>query len=373
MNICALEAGGARSMLKQAMGAAGRLLESPWLRPLNDLDAADDLLAQLHPTWSLARIKARLLEIREEAPDVRSFVLRPNRRWPGFAAGQHVTVALEICGVRHHRTYSLSSAPADRFLRLTVKRHVGGRVSNAMHDQLVVGDVLELSPPAGEFALPPVPPRKLLMLSAGSGITPVASMLRDLRHRAPDRDVVFLHVCRMPGDAIFAAELRALAASMRALRLLTHVTAERGRLDADAIAALVPDYAERRTLLCGPASFMDMVQSRWDAEGLAERLACERFSGAVAPRRAVGVLVQVRATRSKRSFTTTGERPLLVEAERAGLTPKHGCRIGICRTCRCRMTSGTVENLRTGVLSSEPGQLIQLCISAARSDLELEL
>ena len=360
-------------MLKRAMGSAGRMLGSPWLRPLNDWDAADDLLAQVHPTWSLGRIKARVVETRSETPDVRSFVLRPNRRWPGFVAGQHVMVTLEIGGVRHHRTYSLSSAPHERFLRLTVKRHPGGLVSNALHDQLVLGDVLELSPPTGDFVLPPVPPRKLLMLSAGSGITPVASMLRDLHHRAPHRDVVFVHVCRTPADAIFAAELRALAASMPALRLVTHVTAERGRLDADGVAARVPDYAERRTLLCGPASFREMVQTRWDAEGLTDRLSCERFSGPVARRRAAGVLVQVRATRSNCSFTTTGERPLLVEAEAAGLAPKHGCRIGICRTCRCRMTSGTVENLRTGALSSEPGQLIQLCISAARSDLELEL
>jgi ferredoxin-NADP reductase len=355
------------------METAGRLLGSHWLRPLNDLDAVDDLLAQVRPTWSLGRIRARVVEIREETPDVRSFVLRPNRKWPGFVAGQHVTVALEIRGVRHHRTYSLSSAPADRFLRLTVKRHAGGRVSNALHDQLAIGDVLVLSPPAGEFVLPPVPPRKMLLLSAGSGITPVMSMLRDLHHRAPERDVVFGHVCRTPADTIFAAELRALAASMPALRLATHLTAERGRLDGDGIAALAPDYAERWTWLCGPASFMEMVQARWDAEGLADRLACERFSGPTARRRAVGVPVQVRATRSNQSFTTTGELPLLVEAERAGLAPKHGCRIGICRTCRCRMTSGTVENLRTGELSSEPGRLIQLCISAARSDVELEL
>jgi ferredoxin-NADP reductase len=360
-------------MLTRALETAGRLLGSPWLRPLNDLDALNDLLAQAHPTWSLRRIKARVVEIREETPDVRSFVLRPNRWWPGFGAGQHVTVALEIRGARYHRTYSLSSMPADRFLRLTVKRHAAGRVSNALHDQLAVGDVLVLSPPAGEFTLPPVPPRKLLMLSAGSGITPVMSMLRDLHHRAPDRDVVFVHVCRTPTDAIFADELRTLAASMRDLRLVTHVTAERGRLDADGIATLVPDYAERSTWLCGPASFMEMVQARWDAEGLADRLACERFGGPVAHQRAAGVPVRVRATRSNHTFTTTGGRPLLVEAEAAGLAPKYGCRIGICRTCRCRMTSGTIENLRTGKLTSELGQVIQLCISAARSDLELEL
>jgi ferredoxin len=118
---------------------------------------------------------------------------------------------------------------------------------------------------------------------------------------------------------------------------------------------------------------MAMVQARWDAEGLTDRLTCERFDGHAAGPRAAGAPVQVRATRSHRAFTTTGERPLLVEAERAGLAPKHGCRIGICRTCRCRLTSGTVENLRTGEIHAEPGQLIQLCVSVARSDLELEL
>jgi ferredoxin-NADP reductase len=360
-------------MLDRARKTASRLAGSPWLRPLNDPDAIDDLLAQVHPLWSVGRIKARVVEVREEAPGVRSFFLRPNRRWPGFAAGQHVTVALEIRGVRHQRTFSLSSAPADRFLRLTVKRNPSGRVSNAMHDQLAGGDVLELSPPSGSFTLPSPLPERLLMLSAGSGVTPLASMLRDLRRRAPDRDVVFVHVCHTARDALFSAERSALARQMPNLRLVTHVTTESGRLDADGIAALVPDSAERHTLLCGPASFMEWVQARWDAEGLAGRLACERFGGPVSRRGAAAAPVRVRATRSSRSFTTTAERPLLVEAERAGLAPKHGCRIGICRTCRCRMTSGTVEDLRTGELHSEPGRLIQLCISAARSDLELEL
>lgn len=350
-----------------------QLLRSPWLRPLNDLDAIDDLLGQVHPTWALGRIKARVVEVREEAPDVRSFLLRPNRRWPGHAAGQHVSVALELRGVRHHRTFSLSSAPGDRLLRLTVKRQPGGLVTNAMHDRLAAGDIVELSPPAGEFVLPAPLPAKLLLLSAGSGITPLAAMLRDLRRRDPDRDVVFLHVCRTRRDAIFASELAALAAAMPRLHLVTHFTAERGRLDADGLAALVPDAAERRTFLCGPDSFMAMVQARWQADGVADRLACERFTGPGPAARSAGAPVRVRATRSGREFTTTGERPLLVEAERAGLAPKHGCRMGICRTCRCRLTSGTVENLRTGELHAEPGQLVQLCVSVARSDLELEL
>lgn len=364
---------GGRARRARVVETAGRLLRSPWLRPLNDLDAVDDLLAQLHATWSVGRIKARIVEIQTETPDVRSFILRSNRWWPGFVAGQHVTVACEIHGVRHHRTYSLSSMPADRFLRLTVKRQVGGRVSNALHDRLAIGDVLELSPPAGRFVVPRVPPPKMLMLSAGSGVTPLMSMLRDVHHRTPDRDVVFVQVCRTRADTIFLRELHTLAGSMRGLRLITYVTAEGGRLDADRVAALVPDYAERPTWLCAPTSFMEMVQARWAAAGLSDRLAWEHFTGPASAARPAGMPAQVRATRSNRSFTTTGERPLLLDAEAAGLAPKHGCRTGICHTCCCRMTSGSVENLRTGELCSESGRLIQLCISAARANLELEL
>src|SRR5580765_4015282 len=93
------------------MELATTIWTSPWLHPLNDVAAIDDLLAQLHPTWSLGRIKARVRAVIAETADTKTFVLRPNRNWPGFHAGQHVGVEVEIDGIRHQRRYSLSSAP----------------------------------------------------------------------------------------------------------------------------------------------------------------------------------------------------------------------------------------------------------------------
>lgn len=181
---------------------------NPWLRPFNDVAAIDDLLAQLHPTWSLGRIKARVLEVAAETPDTKTFVLRANRNWPGFRPGQHVGVEVEIGGVRHQRRYSLSAAPAvDRVVAITVKRQPGGTVSNWLHDRLQIGDALTLAPPAGSFALPEPLPAGLLMLSAGSGITPLMSMLRTLVRAAAPLDLDFVHVTRRAQDAIFAAEL----------------------------------------------------------------------------------------------------------------------------------------------------------------------
>lgn len=349
------------------------ILTSPWLAPLNDADAIDDVLARVNPLWSVRQIKARVIAIREETADARTFVLQPNRHWPGFKAGQHVVVDVELDGVRHQRSYSLSSSPREReTIAITVKRQPEGKVSNALHDQVKIGDVIGLSAPSGDFSLGGAHRAPILMLSAGSGITPVMAMLRELQGRAEDRDVFFLHVCRKPEDAIFAAELQAIAATLPSLKLHFHYTAENGRLPLETLAILVPDYAQRDTLLCGPAAFMADVRAKWSREGIESKLACEYFG--IAPIvMDDAATVEIRAARSERLFTASAAQPLLVEAERAGLKPKHGCRIGICQSCKCRKTSGTVQNLLTGEISSEPNEMIQLCVSAARSDVQLEI
>jgi ferredoxin-NADP reductase len=351
-----------------------KLLRSPWLRPLNDVDAIDDVLAQVNPMLSIGRVKARVVAIQQETADSRTFVLRPNGHWSGFRAGQHVVIDVELDGVRHQRTYTIASSPRGRdTIAITVKRQPAGKVSNALHGALAVGHVVGLSPAAGDFVMPETPPSKILMISAGSGITPVMSMLRDLQSRGYDRDVFFLHVCRRPEDAIFAGELHALTATLAGLKLHFHFTAENGRLPLDALSTLVPDYAQRATYVCGPAAFMAEVTAKWSREGCADRLACEHFGLAPVSTSVPGESVEVRATRSERLFTAQGAASLLVEAEAAGLKPRSGCRIGICQSCKCRKQSGTVQNLRTGEISSEPNEIIQLCISAARSDVQLDI
>jgi stearoyl-CoA 9-desaturase NADPH oxidoreductase len=352
---------------------ATRLLKNPLLHPLNDVQALDDLLAQFNPAWSLTRTTARVVEIRDETSDVKTFVLRPNRRWHGHAAGQHVVIECEFDGVRLHRTFSIASAPQQQdTIELTVKRMPHGKVTGALHERLRVGDVLALGEAAGHFVLPTRLPERLLMLSAGSGITPVMSMLRDLHRRGHDGRIVFVHVCRTPADAIFAGELRQLAARMPNLRVHWHFDSTAGRFDVKSLSRLVPDYSRRHTFLCGPAGFMQTFQQHWQEEHPDSILQYEQFGLPLTPRPA-GEPVEIRATRSERLFASTGQQPLLMDAEVAGLQPKYGCRIGICQTCKCRKTSGTVENLLTGKISSEPGEMIQLCISAARSDVTLEL
>jgi stearoyl-CoA 9-desaturase NADPH oxidoreductase len=334
---------------------------------------AEFWLGQLHRTWSFAEIRARVVEVVEETRDVKTFRLRPNRHWTGHRAGQYTALAAEIDGVRVRRCYSLSSAPGERLLAITVKRAPGGRVSAWLHDHVRPGHVLRLDPAAGDFALPATAPASLLFLSGGSGITPVMSMMRALAGADAVRDLTFVHHAQAGDHPIFGAELEALAGRHAGLRLVLCT----GRFDEARLAHQVPDFAARETFLCGPPGLMARAQAMWQAAGAADRLHIERFTAAGAAPPAAGVdevrAVEVRLGRSGRTVAVTSDRALLDQLERAGERPPHGCRMGICHTCRCRKRSGTVRNLLTGAVSSEPDEEIQICISAPCSDVELSL
>ena len=319
----------------------------------------------------MSAVRARVVKLISESHDTRTLVLRPNSLWRGAQAGQFVSVTVEINGRRHERMYSLTSRPGSRLLAITVKRQ--GLVSAHLHDAARVGTVLALSQAMGEFTLPAELPAKLLLLSAGSGITPVMAMLRELQARRFAGDVVFLHIARNPAELIFADELRTAAPRFAALKLALHFSQPQGRLDLNTLQQQVPDLAERATWMCGPAALMDTVRAHWRQAGITAPLHSERFAAAPLAAQPLSEPVRIRLVRSQGSFDSLGADNLLAQAEAAGLAPKHGCRIGICRSCQCVKRSGTVQNLQTGELCSTPNEVIRLCVSAARSELALDL
>ena len=343
----------------------------------------DFWMREIDPAWSLSTLRARVVDVLAETHDVSTFVLAPNGLWPGYRAGQFVSVEVEVDGVRMQRCYSLSSAPGDEHVTITVKRVPGGRVSSWMHDHVRRGDVLRLGMPAGEFVVPaPALPGKLLLLSGGSGVTPVMSILRDLSRRDAARDVVFVHAARSKRDLVFERELGELATNHPGLRVAFFLEdelrdrARGGRLDSAKLRAAVPDLEERETMLCGPAGMMDALSPMWTEAGIPHRLKTERFAAAPrveVPAGAAPSKVKLALVRSGRTVTTERSETLLEQLERAGERPANGCRMGICNTCLCRKRTGVVENVVTGELSSEPDEDIRLCVSRARTDIELTL
>lgn len=362
-----------QSSLESPSLLLARLLRGRWLHPLNDAQAWEQMLSAINPMWSRRDYPARVMTVLDETADTRSYWLQPVGRWPGHRAGQHVVLEAEIEGRRVHRCFSLSSPPmVDGRLRITVKSAPGARLGAWMRG-LQPGDVLRLSAPQGDF-LAPEGDEPLLLLSAGSGVTPLMAIAEDLHARGQASRVTFVHSCRTRDDLIFGARLEELARQWPAFDLRLHFSAGSGRLDAASLSPLLQELAYCQALVCGPRGLADTVHGLYRDRGVGERVRSESYRGRVLPDPSgVAASHAVRCDVTEHMFTASSETSLLEAAEAAGLRPAHGCRIGICRSCQCTKRSGSVQNLRTGLVSSEPDELIQLCISAARSPVELAL
>lgn len=347
----------------------------------------DDYLGLVNPLWSASEPRGCVESVRRETADATTLLIRPGRGWAGHQPGHHLRVGVEIKGVLHWRVYSITSAPdsSDGLVSITVKALPGGRVSPHLGRHTAPGTVLRLGSAGGDFTLPdPVPPR-LLLLTAGVGITPVMGILRALAARDAVPDTMLVHSAATPQDVVFGPELRELARRTAALRLHEHYTrmhpggpgagARSGRLTADRLAGLVPDWRERDTWACGPAGMLEAVERHWARAGIAEQLHVERFR--VATTTAAGAEAsgsgRVRFTVSGREADAAPCVPLLVVGEDAGVAMPSGCRMGICHSCVARLVGGRVRDLRTGRVHGEAGDLVQTCVSAAAGPVHLEL
>ncbi|MCF4166609.1 ferredoxin reductase [Zavarzinia compransoris] len=341
---------------------------------------ASHYLELVNPLWTTHRLQARIEAVWDETADSRTLTLRPGAGWRSHRAGQYIRLGVESGGLRHTRTYSISSAPerADGCITVTVKAIPGGRVSRHLVRDARPGDFLPVGLPQGDFIMPDAMPTRPLFITAGSGITPVMAMLRSaaLRERMPD--VVHIHYAPHAHDVIFGHEMRKLASTYPHYRLNEVHTrdvadsAER-HFGAAQLDALCPDWRERDVWCCGPAGLLDAVEAHWQAAGLARRLHVERFRAALAPADPDARGGTVAFSTSGGSATADGATPLLRVAEDAGLNPAHGCRMGICHGCDATLVSGCVRDLRTGALLDEPGEKIQVCVCAAAGDCTLAL
>ena len=231
--------------------------------------------------------------------------------------------------------------------------------------------MLQLAPAEGEFVLPqPIPP-KLLLVTAGSGITPVIGMLRNLFSRATriDADIVLLHSALSRAEVIFGDELRRYAAEGR-LRLVELHTDVDGLLDVADLDTIVPDLAERTTYACGPVGLLDALEAHHNERDLP--LHIERFRTAVVTAGEGGTV-----TFSKTKITVEGDgsTPILDAAEAGGVLMPSGCRMGVCFGCVLPLREGAVRDLRNGELTvAAPGDgvIIQTCINAAAGACDID-
>ncbi len=368
--------------------AMSRQPASPLRRILGALTwplTPDAFIESLLPQAPVAA-RGRVERIEPNGPDAATITIRCPRGWRGHRAGQFVNVGVDVDGVRHTRCYSISSAPerGDGRFTITVKAIANGRVSRHLVQALEVGDTLSLGEPTGEFVLPAVLPERLLMIAAGSGITPIMSMLESLQAQDRLGDVVLIHSAPLPGTMIFGAALERMAQRHSGLTLQryytrhggdTHQPGEHnGRFDAGQLDTLCPDWRERATWACGPDALLQNLELHFERAGVAEHLHVERFRPRLRPGAAADAeTAQVTFGRSAVRACGNGAQSLLELAEASGLNPEHGCRMGICHGCTATLQSGRVRDLRSGEIHDEAGDLVQVCVCAPVGDVEIDL
>jgi ferredoxin-NADP reductase len=341
-----------------------------------------DYLELINPLRFARGLRGRIEQLIDETADARTLVIRAGRGWQAHRAGQFVSIGVDINGVRHSRCYSISSAPerADGCFSITVKAVDGGRVSTHLVREAHIGGLIHLTPADGEFSLPDAATEPLLFITAGSGITPVMSMLRSLAARDAMVDAVLIHYAPTPAGCIFHDELQALAArfpnQLRIELVMTRAAGDdllAGHFRSEHLERACSDWQTRQTYACGPRALLARLESAWSDAGQLPRLHIERFQAALAPANSGAVGGEVRFSRSGRLAQADGAKPLLEVAEGAGLAPAHGCRMGICHGCTVKLKSGCVRDLRSGQLHSDIGERVQICVCAAAGDVEIEL
>ncbi len=347
------------------------------LRALTAPHGPDRFLELVSPRFSSEEIRAEVIGVARPSSGSVTLQLLANRNWRGFRAGQSVNVTVEIDGRRYTRCYSPACSEHDRGreLELTVRAHPHGLVSRHLNAGARTGMVLGLSHPVGDFVLPSTRPERVLLLSGGSGITPVLAMLRTLLDEQHPGPITFLHFTPERHEHPYRTQLERLQRGRPDVGI--HVVGTRegrkpggGHLTRRQLQALGPDWLDSQVYVCGPPALIAATRSIWKRGGAPEHVHSESFLPCTVPEGAGEG--QVRFARSGVEASCAG-LSLLEQAERAGLSPAYGCRMGICHTCTTRKLAGRVRDIRSGALSGADAEDVQLCVSVPAGDVELDL
>jgi ferredoxin-NADP reductase len=299
--------------------------------------------------------EVRIAEVRRETPSAVTLVLEDIER-PGsfdFRPGQFFTLVADIDGRPVRRAYSASSAPGASRLEVTVKQVEGGRFSTHVHRNLRAGERLSMRGPSGAFHADPAAAHEVVLVAAGSGVTPMMSMIRTLLAASGTPRIALLYSSRSEEEVIFADELLRLEKENPGRFAVTHVlTRERGRLDAAGAHSWLTELRpseDARYYMCGPEALMDTIRGVLTELGVPDdRVHHERYTSGTdstattAMATAPQVMVVEDGAHEVGSAVVEPGQTLLDAGLAAGLSMPYSCTVGNCGDCMVKLRVGEV-------------------------------
>lgn len=364
------------------------------------LSYLEPLIRLIYPGFRAHLSQATVVELTQTGAFVQ-LLLKPGKRWQGFIPGQHVQLVLEIDGRAISRPFSISSAlqlyQQQGLIQLTIQPQPQGQLTSHLRDYAAASSdninarqasqaspvrgpapVVHLSAAQGDFVLQDQK-QPLLLLAAGSGITPIHAMLSSITRLT--QPTLLIYSYRGAAQYLFAQSWQALAQRFPLLQLMLIDTERRPRLELAEMSGWFTKYPHSSIYLCGPQSFSQQWVSQLQQLNVPKaQIHQESFgvgSSALSTTTADlakqnGSLIHIQQGTRQISIQSS-RATLLQDLEGAGLQPTYGCRRGICMQCLCQKQQGLVRNLMTGDISDAGAGQIQLCISQPVSDIELTL
>jgi ferredoxin-NADP reductase len=322
--------------------------------------------------------KAKVLDVRTETNQTYSLIIKPSKKWQGFKAGQFIEITLEMDGRYLTRIFSISSAPSyyakKGMIEVTIKKQNKGTVTPYLDQLFKTTDKISISAAHGEFIVKD-PDQPLLFIAAGTGITPIKSMISDLCQSNSNeaRDINLIYYAR-DNIHLFKQDFEFLASTNSNLKVNFINSTIEGRLNQQHLIGNCADYKYRNIYICGPSNMIQTTQELLLKNNInQDQINFEYFGAAPIYDLNIENQGELSFQLSEVKTKTNNQLSLLEQAESSGLKPASSCRMGVCHQCVCKKKQGVVYNRLTNKFSDSGEQDIQLCVSVAIGDVTLEI
>jgi ferredoxin-NADP reductase len=357
----------------------------------------ETVIQMVNPSWRDGYYQARVKSVSTLNATTVQLILTPQKRWPKHTAGQHVALTIEVNGKLVTRVFTIASGEKSRHdegnIRLVIRVKKGGALTPYLSPLLSKASSklsVNISAPMGNFVMPnavlldkletssleqasPEQIKPVVMIAGGSGITPFIAMLEDIDSASSDnlknRPVHLLYFAK-ENEHLLTQELAEYK------RLNTYFTYELlCRKEDGGVEQLLASHTDAHWMVCGPQSLYDEVAKTHanlpPANGVS--LDSEHFAAfPVTTAQGIGEKAFFSLHHNGSSLSVDNQQTLLTQLQQANRPVTYGCGMGICHQCQCVKKRGVVRDTRTGALSDNAEQLIQLCVSQAVTDLELQ-